>query len=270
MISWGPLMIIPAILLLLDLSSAFDTVDHSILLTRLEHRFGIKYTALNWFRSYLTNRKQCVSIRKSTSSCRNLEFGVLQGSVLGPILYVLYTTSLGDILREHGVRYHPAVRWWHTDVSIFKSTSLEHIDRSVETIHSCVNDISKWITANKLKLNKDKTALIVISSQHRPRLQLDTLIFGSDSVFRTNAARNIGVTMNDKINFEKQVASICKSSFYHLRNIARIRRFLSEESTKALVHAFVTCRLDNCNSLIYGLPKNQIEKLQRVQNCAVV
>ena len=74
--------------------------------------------------------------------------------------------------------------------------------------------------------------------------------------------------MDDKINFEKQVASICKSSFYYIRNIARIRRFLSEESTKVLVHAFVTCRLDNCNSLLYGLPKNQIEKLQRVQNCA--
>ena len=74
--------------------------------------------------------------------------------------------------------------------------------------------------------------------------------------------------MDDKINFEKQVASICQSSFCHIRNIARIRRFLSEESTKALVQAFVTCRLDNCNSLLYSLPKNQIEKLQHVLNCA--
>ena len=69
-----------------------------ILLNRLEHRFGIKDTALNWFRSYLTNRKQCVSIRESTSSSCNLEFG--------PILCVLYTTPLGDILRENGVKYH--------------------------------------------------------------------------------------------------------------------------------------------------------------------
>ena len=140
----------------------------------------------------------------------------------------------------------------------FESTSSECRDRSIETIQSCVNDISKWMTANKLKLNKDKTEVIVISSQHRPRPQLDTLTFGSESVFSTNAARHIGVTKDDKINFEKQVASICKSSFYHVRNIARIRRFLSEESTKALVRAFVTCRLDNCNSLLYGLPKNRI------------
>ena len=143
----------------------------------------------------------------------------------------------------------------------FESTSSECRDRSIETIQSCVNDIGKWMTANKLKLNKDKTKVIVISSQHRPRPQLDTLTFGSESVFSTNAARNIGVTKDDEINFEKQVASICKSSFYHIRNIARIRRFLSEESTKALVRAFVTCRLDNYNSLLYGLPKNRIEKL---------
>ena len=125
-----------AILLLLDLPSAFDTVDHSILLNRLEHRFGIKETALNWFRYYLTNRKRCVSIRKSTSSCRNLEFGVPQGPVRGPILYVLYTTPLGDILREHGVRYHLHADDTHMYL-FFKSTSLEHRDRSVETIQNC-------------------------------------------------------------------------------------------------------------------------------------
>ena len=111
---------------------------------------------------------------------------------------------------------------------------MEHRDQPVETIQSCVNDIGKWMTANKLKLNKDKTGLIVISSEHLPRPQLDTLTFGSESVFSTNDARNVGVTMDDKINFEKQMASICKSSFYHIRNIARIRGFLSVESTRPL------------------------------------
>ena len=70
------------------------------------------------------------------------------------------------------------------------------------------------------------------------------------------------------MNFEKQVATICKSAFYHLRNILRIRKYLSVENAKTLIHAFVTCRLDNCNSLLYGLPGYLIHRLQLVQNCA--
>ena len=113
-------------------------------------------------------------------------------------MHVLYTAPLGDILREHGVKYHPYADDTQTYL-FFKSISLEHRDRSVQTIQSYVNDIGRWITANKSKLNKDKTELIVISSQHCPRPQLDTLTFGSESVFSTNAASNIRVTMDDKV-----------------------------------------------------------------------
>ena len=150
----------------------------------------------------------------------------------------------------------------------FKSSSLEHKELSVATIQACVGDNDLWMTENKLKLNKDKTEFVIIGSQHRPKPQLDLLTSGSESVSSCDAARNIGVIIDDKLNLDKHIASICKSSFFHIRNIARIRRFLSAESTIALVHAFITCRLDNCNSLLYGLPKHLIQRLQRVQNCA--
>ena len=97
---------------------------------------------------------------------------------------------------------------------------------------------------------------------------MDLLTFGSESVSSCDATHNIGVIIHDKLNLDKHIASICKSSFFHIRNIAHIRRFLSAESTIALVHAFITCRLVNCNSLLYGLPKHLIKRLQRVQNCA--
>ena len=93
-------------LILLDLSSAFNTVDHCLLLRRLEVSFGIKETALEWIRLYLTGRTQRVSVGKVTSSPVVLSFGVPQGSVLGPVLFTLYTCPLGSICTKHDMNYH--------------------------------------------------------------------------------------------------------------------------------------------------------------------
>ena len=93
-------------LLLLDLSAAFDTVNHSLLLSRLKNSFGITGTFLQWFHSYLSGRSQFVEINDTKSSVRDLTVGVPQGSVLGPILYLLYTTPLTEIIGSHGLDYH--------------------------------------------------------------------------------------------------------------------------------------------------------------------
>ena len=94
------------ILLLLNLSAAFDTVDHSILLSRLQNRFGIRNIALKWFHSYLHSREQFVSVNGIESSKKHLSYGVPQGSVLGPLLNSLYTSPLGDIARKHSISFH--------------------------------------------------------------------------------------------------------------------------------------------------------------------
>ena len=95
-----------AILVLLDLSAAFDTIDHSVLLRALEHQFGFTGRVLTWFASYLCGRVQAIKIGQAISQFIELTFGVPQGSVLGPVLFTLYTSSLGPIIRRHGLCYH--------------------------------------------------------------------------------------------------------------------------------------------------------------------
>ena len=115
----------------------------------------------------------------------------------------------------------------------------------------------------------DKTELLIIGSQFRPTLQFPPVGLNDGSVFLASKyAKNIGVTFDSVLNFERHITDICKSCYFNIRNIYRIRKFLSIEHTKILVNAFVTSRLDNCNSLLYGLPCGLLHKLQLVQNCA--
>ena len=256
------------ILLLLDLSASFDTVDHLILLNRLGNCFVICSLALAWFKSYLSDRFHLVGIRGVWSATCPLSCGVPQRSVLGPILYLLYTSPLGDIVRRYNMGFH----FYTDDTQLYLSfSSLDRGDQvsSVAQIESCVCDIDLWMACNKLKLNRDKTELLVIGSKHRPCPSLGGILVGDCRVHPSDTARNIGVVFDQTLLLDKHVNLICKSALFHLWNLVKVRKYLTVESTKALVHAFVTCRLDNCNSLLTGSPKCLITKLQRIQICAV-
>ena len=124
------------LLLLLDLSAAFDTVDHVILLNRLNTRYGIKGNALHWFASYLKERRQFIQVENTRSSSVELQWGVPQGSVLGPILYTSYTAPLGYIIRKHGLQFHLYADDCQIYVS-FKPGANEDFCRSVENGDLC-------------------------------------------------------------------------------------------------------------------------------------
>ena len=253
------------LLLLLDLSAAFDTVDHSTLLLRLRTRFGVKGSAIAWFESSLASRKYYVQVEGYKSSLRSLDSGVPQGSVLGPLLYVLYTSPVADIIKSHDLQYH----FYADDTQLyitFKTDSADDACLAKSRVEHCVEEIDRWMISNKLKLNDDKTELIVFSSKYRPRPCLSNVQIGSECIEQSNTVRNLGVLFDQTLSFGEHVSKLCKSSHYHLRNISKIRKYLDEDSTETLVHAFFSSKLDYCNALLIGLPKYQIDRLQSVLN----
>uniref|UniRef100_A0A669CNN6 Reverse transcriptase domain-containing protein n=1 Tax=Oreochromis niloticus TaxID=8128 RepID=A0A669CNN6_ORENI len=145
-----------SVLVLLDLSAAFDTVDHNILLERLEHAVGITGTALQWFVSYLSNRLQFVHVNGESSSHTKVNYGVPQGSVLEPVLFTLYMLPLGSIIRRHSIHFH----CYADDTQLYLSMKPGNTHQLVK-LQECLKDIKTWMAANFLLLNSDKTEVIV-------------------------------------------------------------------------------------------------------------
>ena len=254
-------------LVLLDLSAAFDTVAHGIRISRLSQCVGMQGSANTWFGSYLYNRSQFVQIRDTCSSDRQLTCSLPQWFVLGTILNLVYTSPLGAILRRHGFGFH----MYPDDTQLYlrmKTTEIEDVVSARIEVKVCLRELNKWMILNNLRLNYDKTELLVPHAKHRPKPPLDSITVGDATVEPTHSARNIGAVFDDTTSFEEHVIELCRTAFFHIRNISRIRPCLSIDSTKTLVHALVTSGLDYCNALLYGLHKYLIQRLQYVMNAA--
>ena len=150
-----------SVLVLLDLSAAFDTIDHDILLHRLQNVFGIQGTVLSWFRSYLTKRFHIVSTHGTHSDQTVLCCGVPQGFAPGPILFILYTQSLTSVIFKHPVSH----MLYADDTQVYKSFDLDDCLSSILCVEKCVSDVKAWMTSNKHKMNEDKTEVLLVTAK---------------------------------------------------------------------------------------------------------
>ncbi len=250
-------------LILLDLSSAFDTIDHHILLSRLSSYFGISGLALKLLTSYLQNRTQTVCIDSQFSTPSPLTTGIPQGSVLGPLLFSLYTTPISNILQNSGASYH----FYADDTQLYISFSPALSRTPLALLSSTLDLVHTWFTNNRLCLNPSKTEYILIGSPYqRSKMSSTAISISGNSLKPVASARNLGIIFDSDLSLRKYISSICQTSFHHIRQLRQIRSSIDINSATILSNALVHTKLDYCNSLFYSLPKSSIHRLQLVQN----
>jgi hypothetical protein len=253
------------LLVMLDLSAAFDTVDHSILCQKLSS-LGVARNALRWFSSFLNHRSQSVLINSSLSSPKPVECGVPQGSVLGPILFVIYLFGISQIFSKYGISYVI----YADDIQFWLSCTVSDLPSTIAIIEKCVAEIKEWLMTHKLCLNHDKSEMILLGSRQLVNQCAPPVIrIGDTTITSKTIVRNLGVLLDKHLTFDRQISLVSSSSFLYLRVISKVRSSLSTFQCLSLTHSLVVSRLLYCCSIYHKITVQQFSRLQRILNAAL-
>ena len=254
------------IVIFIDLSAAFDTIDIDKLLEILEDELGISGTALQWFRSFLTGRTQQVKISGEYSDSLEVPCGAPQGSVLGPKLF------------NANVRSQPLV----FAKCMFSSSSFADDSNGRRTfaltfqfsilkyeIAKCMKQVIDWSFAHFMKINPDKTEIALFRPASLNNQVIINGVFIEEQCIRfSEEIKNVGVWLDQNLTMAAHINIVVSHCYKILRDVSRIKKYLQKCHLERLVHAIITHRLDYCNSLFVNVGRDNIYKLQKVQNAA--
>ena len=257
-------------IVILDLSTAFDTVDHDLLLDVLEARFGITGTARKWYESYLKPRRFRVVVGKEESQPRQLDYSVPQGSIQGAFLFVAYASTLDEIvdstkLELNGFADDHSVR------RAFKPSKLDHKDEleTIAIIEQSMLEIKSWMDQVRLKMNESKTEFIYFGWPSQLDKCIKTSInINGEEIVRANITKYLGAYLDSKLDFKEHIKTKCKAAMLNIYKIRAARRNLTRSACNKLMVSLVLSHLDYANSLLGNLLKTSINKMQLVQNIA--
>ena len=248
------------ILILLDLKSAFDCLNHTIMINRLRE-IGISGDMLKWFESYLSGRTYSVKINQEYSNPVTSLHGVPQGSVLGPLLFNGYCLPLARVIEKHNIAFH----MYADDTQLYLDFDPRDKNSSIARINACIKDIKMWLCANRLCINESKTEALLISKKETVATSIQN---GNMTIPLLPSVTNLGAKIDNRCDMEKHALKMCTNACFHLQSIRKIRRCLTMESCKILVHSLVTSRLDYANILLCNAPDRVTARLERVQRSA--
>jgi len=248
------------IIISLDLSAAFVTIDHQILLSCLNTSFGISDTTLSWLQSDITNRTSSVHIGRHCSSSVTCTTGVPQGSILGTLLFMAYVSPVAGIAHLHSIDQQQ----YADDTQLFISLSPSDYMPDLDDLTCCIDSLHVWFCANGMTLNPDKSKTILFGTRQRAIYSsLATANIIGSQIPLADHIKILGVTLNKKLSVNSHVSAVCKSVHYHIRSLRHICSSISEDMTKMVACALVGSRLDYANSVLFGASQKNISKLPK-------
>lgn len=244
----------------LDLQKAFDTVDHSILLQKMAH-YGVRGLPFKLFKSYLTGRSQFVTINGKSSRKCQIQHGVPQGSVLGPLLFLIYINDL-NLAIKHSTTIHFA-----------DDTSLLNCDRSLKHINKHINHdlrlLNEWLRANKISLNADKTEIILFRSPRKVISKTLNFRINGQKIIPKRCVTYLGIKLNEFLNWDDHFSTLIPKLSRANGMLAKIRHFVSRETLINVYYAIFNSHLIY-GSIVWGkLPRYILDKIRSLQNKAL-
>lgn len=247
--------------LFLDLKKAFDTVNHTILLKKLKH-YGIDNTTLKWFESYLSDRKQVTTIENSTSHHCHIKCGVPQGSILGPLLFLIYINDLPNCKLEAKPRLYA------------DDSNLTYSAKNIKEVQTMINEdlkeVHTWLKANKLTLNISKTKYMLMATRQKLSSipSEPTIMVNSEKILRVDKYKCLGVTLDETLSWDKHIEEIFKKVSKGLGALKRIRPYVPQSTLVTVYNTLILPYFDYCSTVWGCIGKCLGDRLQKLQNRA--
>lgn len=254
------------ITIMLDFKRAFETIDRSILLTKLK-KFGFSESAHKLLSTYLCNRRQFTKINNEKSDEIVNDFGVPQGSILGPLLFIIYINDM------HEVASNVSINLFADDTLVyFSGTNVKDV---VNKLNNDLLKITEWLKCNKLKLNADKTKAMVIAKSSIVRnrvineLNVHGICIENDNIEFVNEFKYLGVMLDQYLNFDKHVNYIAKKVGKKIGVLSRLSAFISPVTCAHLYKSLIAPHFEYCSTIMWQMDKKNIAILQKLQNKAM-
>ena len=247
-----------SLLILLDLSKAFDSISHEILFKKFEKLRIDPF----WFTDYLKNRRQAVRLGSAVSGSLKVEYGVPQGSILGPLLFIIYINDMSDFFQDNQLVQYA------DDSQIILKGNINDLDDLIRRAENTLIKAKRYFQMNGLNLNESKTQCMFVGTrQYISRIPDDVKIrFGEVLIEPSNSVKNLGVHMDQTLSFKNHIDEMAKKVYGTLNFINRVGNNLDKASRINVVQSLVL-PIINYGLKIWGLTsKHQLERAQRLQN----